>query len=230
MAYIRTKEIPPDSGNWYRYLVEYDKGKRHQTYLGAAEDRHDTHATKDEVPEKYHDKIDFDENGNITAEELCNSEYTKRHYQHAIKDANIEEWQTWSEETQQHFIPATGMLYDGWISRPDYAERAKGAKIEVVEMTPKEYQNIAQNSFDKYRSGGHFVPEEDNVKGLQGVIQEEKRLPMLSLDYTRGFDQEGRHRAMAAEREGIDKVPVVIAWDVEEGKPPEISEHVDGGV
>jgi len=227
MTFVRVKgPIPPDSDNYYRYFIASKDGERWQMYLGPADGPNDKHVTKDEIPEKYHDDIEFRDSNDITPEKLCNSEYTEKHYQHAIKDAHIDEWKEWDDETQKHFIPVTGMFLDGWIARSDYAERAKGAKVKVVEMSPEEYQNISRESFDEYRRGGHFIPEEDNVRELQDVIQEDKRLPMLSLDYTRDFDQEGRHRALAAERENLDKVPVVVTWGVDEGVPPEIDEHV----
>lgn len=80
MAFVRTKEVPKDSDNWYRYLVEgeWEDGQSRQKvikYLGVADGKDDTHVSKDELPEEYHSDFDLGtENKDIHSEIEAKSE------------------------------------------------------------------------------------------------------------------------------------------------------------
>ncbi|PTD94484.1 hypothetical protein C9439_02115 [archaeon SCG-AAA382B04] len=57
MVYVRVKEVPPGSGNYYQYLVkgERDGGRVRQKvlqYLGKAEDSEDTSVDPSNVKEE----------------------------------------------------------------------------------------------------------------------------------------------------------------------------------
>lgn len=62
IAFVRTKEIPPGSGNYYRYLVRNKREGNHVRqkvlqYLGPAGGASDTSFDRSEIPEKYRDEL-----------------------------------------------------------------------------------------------------------------------------------------------------------------------------
>lgn len=122
----------------------------------------------------------------------------------------------------------TGMpLYNDMIKNPEYFEKRKNKKFEIVRMTPDEYINRVVHG-----NKGRFS-REDIIRSREGERTEEyaekmkagEKFPLPMLDYasTYGFSgekmerfsQEGLHRALAAKKAGVKKIPVMIVTDAE---------------
>jgi hypothetical protein len=114
----------------------------------------------------------------------------------------------------------TGMtMYDEILLQPhmkDYFRNKKNMDFKIEYMSPREYLNRAREGFTKTGSPGDFIPDEENVKKYAEMMKNGTLFNMPNLDYMRGkFSQEGRHRAMAAEMIGIEKIPVFIVNPLE---------------
>lgn len=91
-------------------------------------------------------------------------------------------------------------VYDPLIQGKTYHGRVG----EVIEMTPDEYLSKIPKS----------EPTESSLKYMRDKIARGEKLPMASLDYSRGgFTQEGRNRAYLAKEMGIEKMPVLVVND-----------------
>ncbi len=129
---------------------------------------------------------------------------------------------------------------DDIFQDPDYFRTAKKKEAKIVHMTPEEYIKRSWKGFVQiYRDQGIKPPTEKelltsrNMELVDEYAEAMKRgdeFPMLSLDYSGGyFSQEGLHRALAAIKAGIKKVPVAIVTSVNEDILTE-SEHSTGWV
>ena len=93
--------------------------------------------------------------------------------------------------------------------KADYFRQQKGKEAKMVDMSPDEYLQAVDHSFE------HGVMSGVVDKKVQLYIKKLKAgetFPALTLDYSRGnyLDQEGRHRSLAAKAVGINSVPVLI--------------------
>jgi hypothetical protein len=111
--------------------------------------------------------------------------------------------------------PRTDMpSYDELIKHPEYHTKAKRRKHGIVMMSPDEYIDRAVKGFQ--RVGGYSREDVMASRSMRLVDQyaEEMRqgakFPTVVLDYSRGFDQEGLHRALAAQKLGIEEIPVMV--------------------
>jgi len=134
-----------------------------------------------------------------------------------------------SNKYKKYWWPITGMgLYDGWIRRPDYAKDAKGVIWSIEEMTPKEYFDYCYNFIFNEDKDDVSVRDklmrsisEPNMEKLKSVWEKGDKLPLVMLDLREGkLNQEGRHRALLAERMGMEKIPVIVFRDYQLKNPP----------
>ena len=112
-------------------------------------------------------------------------------------------------------------FYDQFISDPEYMEKNKNLKADIVQMSPTEYfkecAKIFGTSFEKQINQIKAVPKElDYLKEV--ITKYKKKFPITFLNYAEET-QEGRHRMfVAGDLFGWDtKFPVmVINWADEE--------------
>ena len=100
-------------------------------------------------------------------------------------------------------------FYDQMIKNPDYFRKAKGLESEIIYMTPNTYMmkcaKIQNSTLEaQYREVGRAFVDTYRDRMLAGV-----KFPIPVLDYAGGL-QEGRNRAIAAERAGATTIPVLV--------------------
>ena len=95
---------------------------------------------------------------------------------------------------------------------PEYWAEKKGKVGEIVWMSPTEYVDRCIRGFKKVGEPGAVRGGRSPEKIMRYAAEMKKgdKFPMLELDYSNGFGQEGLHRAMAAETLGVSKVPVWV--------------------
>ncbi len=110
----------------------------------------------------------------------------------------------------------TGMpTYDDMMANPDYFAKAKRRKGSVIMMSPDEYIERAAAGFRKHDpevTVDSVIKSRDTalVDKYAQEMQSGDKFPTIMLDYSMGFGQEGLHRALAAKKLGIEKIPVMI--------------------
>jgi hypothetical protein len=114
------------------------------------------------------------------------------------------------EENWTYFKKTTDFpLYDNMLKNPDYFKKAKNLTSEIVWMTPLEYiQKVAkmqQTTVDKQFSLLDFVKIDKIVKSVKAG----SKMDLPFLDYDTNL-QEGRHRAIAASKLEMKKIPVMV--------------------
>ena len=104
--------------------------------------------------------------------------------------------------------------YDRILKNPK-AYAKKGISADIVTMTPQEYIDAVSVGFGEEQKptigGGLQAPK--NIKTYAKLMDKDVKFPMTVLDYQDwpiGFGQEGRHRAYAAIKAGINEIPVMI--------------------
>ena len=95
-------------------------------------------------------------------------------------------------------------FYDGILKNPDYHKRAKGLKANIIEMSPKEYLRKCESM-----GATRADVDEKLVGSYIQLVQNGEMMPMPVLDYSR-MEQEGRHRALVAERLELKQMPVLV--------------------
>jgi hypothetical protein len=117
------------------------------------------------------------------------------------------------------FEDKTGVdLYDSMLQKPDYFKKTKGVTYKLQAMTPDEYIDAtAQMQRIPDRQARDMVAAK-KVESIVGRTSAGSPMPMLVLDRAAGF-QDGRHRAMAAKKMGLEKVPVMVVDRVPEAAP-----------
>ena len=103
------------------------------------------------------------------------------------------------------FLDKTSLsFYDGILKNPDYHKRAKALKATIMEMSPQEYLRRCDSM-----GATRTVVDEKLIDTYVQRIQSGEMMPMPILDYSR-MEQEGRHRALVAERLELKQIPVLI--------------------
>ena len=103
------------------------------------------------------------------------------------------------------FLDRTSLsFYDGILKNPDYHNRDKALKATIMEMSPQEYLRRCDSM-----GATRIVVDEKLVDTYVQRIQSGEMMPMPILDYSR-MEQEGRHRALVAERLALEQIPVLI--------------------
>jgi hypothetical protein len=91
----------------------------------------------------------------------------------------------------------------------DYFRQQKGKEWRMVDISPDEYLDAVDRSFEHGVMDGI---EDEKVQLYIRKLKAGETFPALTLDYSRGnhLSQEGRHRSLAAKAIGIKSVPVLI--------------------
>ena len=112
-------------------------------------------------------------------------------------------------------------FWDAILKKPRYHKEAKGIEREIRFMSPREYFGLVEKktSFSRDLEGGFekFADPEIVTKYVK-QMERGAKFPMPALQYKGGFAQEGRHRMLAAEKLGIDRVPVLVMKSTPEQK------------
>jgi hypothetical protein len=115
----------------------------------------------------------------------------------------------------KYFMNTTDMsYYDGVIQFPRYHKENKGVCGKIELMSPDDYIQSCALS----RSRPNTVDEEMmNVNMTRVIVLEQKmrageKLPLIVID-KKSCMQEGRHRALASKRIGLEKIPVLVVTD-----------------
>jgi hypothetical protein len=95
---------------------------------------------------------------------------------------------------------------------PDYHRRRKGVTGEVVYMSPEVY---ILKCIEGFRSQGETADirngrYDEKIDKYADMMRSGTKFNMPMLDYRNGFSQEGLHRAYAAQKAGIEKMPVAV--------------------
>lgn len=114
--------------------------------------------------------------------------------------------------------PETGMpSYDDMIRDPNYFARAKQRKHGIVMMSPDEYIDKATKAFQRMEPSSGYsrdivmkTRDPELVAKYAEQMKGGEKFPTLVLDYSRGFEQEGLHRAIAAKKLGVEEIPVMV--------------------
>lgn len=109
--------------------------------------------------------------------------------------------------------------YDNMIRNPSYHREEKGTEFTIVDMAPQRYLELTaemqDTSVQRQRESAH----EPSLTWMREQVQAGKEIPMPILDYaTEG--QEGRARALFAEQQGADTMPVMVVY--KSGKAPSV--------
>ena len=108
--------------------------------------------------------------------------------------------------------------YDDMMKDPEYFQRAKKKVWDIVYMSPDDYINNAIEGFSKIGYGRDAVMSRDAdlIDKYAGLMRDGTKFPMVVLDYSGymgaedEFSQEGMHRALAAKKLGLKRMPVLV--------------------
>lgn len=111
-------------------------------------------------------------------------------------------------------MSTTGMsMYDNFLNEKDakYMKYNKKKLGEVVYMSPDEYiKRCAYDIFEKSDLSGTLnAVNNELVDTYANMMKDGTKFPIPVLNYAE-HEQEGRHRAMAAKKLGINKIPVLM--------------------
>jgi hypothetical protein len=123
--------------------------------------------------------------------------------------------------------------YDDIMRDPRYHREAKGIEARIIYMSPDDYMKACAIGRHEGR-GGSLADEyaslsENLVNEYAEKMRAGEEFPMPVLEYKIGdykgkqyisANQEGRNRAMAAKKIGMEKIPVLISYptNIEEYK------------
>ncbi len=118
--------------------------------------------------------------------------------------------------------------YDDMMKDPEYFRNEKGRQFRILHMSPDEYIDRAAEGFSLH----HGFSRKEALRGREGSslvdqyaekMQHGEKFPMVVLDHSsrrtfsgereKSFSQEGLHRALAAKKIGVDKIPVMVVDD-----------------
>ncbi|MCP3672740.1 MAG: hypothetical protein GY814_20420, partial [Gammaproteobacteria bacterium] len=105
---------------------------------------------------------------------------------------------------------------DDPLNNPEYFRKQKNIVVHDETMTPDEYLERVTKGFDGTLERTIQDIDSDIVDKYAEDMKSGDKFPMLSIDQSGGyFNQEGRHRALAAKKAGINQVPVRIKTDAD---------------
>lgn len=113
-------------------------------------------------------------------------------------------------------------FYDEMLRKPEYFKEAKGLEFKIVDMDPQDYLDRVAKEFKKTNpEAGSFdtYANQDLINEYAQKMSAGEKFPMLTFDTRNGFSQEGRHRAKAAIKAGIRKVPVMMVNKIRKATP-----------
>lgn len=105
-----------------------------------------------------------------------------------------------------------------YASLRDYYNKNKW-EVSVIEMSPKDYlYNSYSNKLDEWDkySAIQEVAKDASIGKYAEQMRNGDRFPIVSIDYDDNgwLGQEGRHRALAAQQNGVDTIPVLVRHPV----------------
>lgn len=107
---------------------------------------------------------------------------------------------------------------NNYTSLRDYYNKSKW-EVSVIEMSPRDYlYNSYSNDLDEWDK--YFaidnISKDSSVAKYAEQMKNGDRFPIVSIDYdNNGWSgQEGRHRALAAQLNGIETIPVLVRHPV----------------
>ena len=116
----------------------------------------------------------------------------------------------------KYFADTTGMsYYDGILHYPKYHRANKGVRAYVEMISPEKYFEEAA----KVRRGNGAIEDEYMSTGHRRSLiyadrtRKGSKMPIPVIDYAH-HSQEGRHRAMAAMKLKLHKIPVLFVDEV----------------
>lgn len=126
-------------------------------------------------------------------------------------------------ESYSGFKDSTGLpAYDTYLNKStkNYRELAKGDTGSVVMMSPDQYlKDISSKVFHSKIKTTLRQVDQSNVDSLAQKLKLGTKLDMPMLDLRLGREaQEGRHRALAAKKAGLSKIPVLVVKDYDSSK------------
>ena len=170
--------------------------------------------------EKILDEIKTVDNERLSADkELSDANDEVRFIKSSARQEQVKTW----DENRPELVPAAQERYEGFSLDTtgtswgdEQLEKAKsGSKNAVVcEMSPEEY--LKRCAYDVFADGTiestmqGVTPSNVDKYAEKMAGGEAFDMPWLNFDPLRGNGQEGRHRALAAQALGIEKIPVLV--------------------
>lgn len=107
----------------------------------------------------------------------------------------------------------------GYSSTAEYYNKEKGVEAHLVEMTPEDYLDELVGPGKPYEERWEILTrtDMDRVSEYAEAMNRGDKFPVPYISYSAngGIDaQEGIHRALAAQRAKIDKIPVAIKYPI----------------
>jgi len=107
--------------------------------------------------------------------------------------------------------------YDGLLKNPAYYCDAKNTAGTVEYMSPGEYLSRSAKAKGVSEEFDREVVAPGYVDSYAKAMGAGAKFPMPVIDLTRG-EQEGKHRALAAEKLGVKSIPVLMVKKCSESK------------
>ncbi len=121
-----------------------------------------------------------------------------------------------AKEKINPFLEITDLpLYDNLLEKPEYFRDAKGMVGKVVMMQPSEYITRSAEILGVSIKDSMRIVDPKRVDRYAQDMRAGDKFPMLSLEHGTK-NQEGRHRALAAQKLGIE-VPVLEIFNTDRG-------------
>jgi len=110
---------------------------------------------------------------------------------------------------------------------PDYFKRRKGVEGEVVYMSPEQYIQKCKEGFASIGEIGNIRAGryDEKIDKYAEMMKQGVEFDMPMLDYRDEFSQEGLHRAFAAQKLGINEMPVAVLRKTKEAQEKERAEQ-----
>ena len=113
--------------------------------------------------------------------------------------------------------------FDNMLDNPQYFKEEKGVDFVIVQMPPENYIRLLRQS--RPHINPTLLVNQSLVNEYADKMKSGTKFPMIYIEYefrenkTIYRGQEGRHRALAAQKAGVKSIPVLIVFPVE--KAPE---------
>jgi len=109
-------------------------------------------------------------------------------------------------------------FYNSLLKNPEYAEKNKGLKVSVKMMSPEQYlEDVSKMQGITSAEQVSFI-DDKLIDKYVDIMKQGVKMPMLVIDEASKL-QEGRHRAIVAQKLGIKEIPVLIV-EKAQPKPP----------
>jgi len=121
----------------------------------------------------------------------------------------------------------TPNIDDSYVNK-EYFKNKKGVETSLEYMTPKQYISKAAHDFGlSYDDIVWGRTQDDTVEKYMKAMKQGDEFPALYFDYSQPeYGQEGLHRAIAAERLGIEEMPVFVKNKYTPAAPPPSPEEI----